>query len=58
MSNSSQGLQLFWVCTPPRESIPAIRPSVPLYRVGEPLQRGRRAGLQERSTLTATTATS
>ena len=42
MSNSSQGLQLFWVCTPPRESIPAIRPSVPLYRVGEPLQRGRR----------------
>jgi len=42
MNISAQDLQLVWVFNPPRETIPAVRPSVPLYRVGEPLQRGRR----------------
>jgi len=42
MSISAQDLDLFWVLDAPRTSIPASRPVVPLYRVGEPLQRGRR----------------
>ena len=42
MNLPSQDLQLFWVSNPPRKTIPAIRPSVPRYRVGEPLQHGRR----------------
>ena len=42
MSISAQDLDLFWVSNAPRMSIPASRPLVPLYRVGEPLQRGRR----------------
>src|SRR5271166_4940761 len=42
MNISAQDLELFWVFNAPRKSIPASRPLVPLYRVGEPLQRGRR----------------
>ncbi len=42
MSISAQDLDLFWVSNAPRKFIPASRPLVPLYRVGEPLQRGRR----------------
>src|SRR5208283_3144350 len=42
MNTSSQNLKLFWVSNALRESIPARRTLVPLYRVGEALQRGRR----------------
>ncbi len=42
MNIPSQDLQPFWKSNPLRTPFPAIRPSVPLYRVGEPLQRGRR----------------
>ncbi len=41
MSVSADELKLFWVFNAPRESFSAARPCVPLYRVGEPLQRGR-----------------
>jgi hypothetical protein len=37
-----QNLDLLWVSNAPRRSGPANRPLVPVYRVGEPLQRGRR----------------
>jgi hypothetical protein len=42
MNLSSQDLELYWLSNAPRKSIPASRPLVPVYRVGEPLQRGRR----------------
>jgi hypothetical protein len=42
MKISSQDFELFWVSNAPRRSIPTSRPVVPVYRVGEPLQRGRR----------------
>ena len=42
MSTPSVDLELFWVPNGPRKSFSANRPLVPLYRVGEPFQRGRR----------------
>jgi hypothetical protein len=42
MSNSPNDLELFWVSNALGKSVPASRPLVPLYRVGEPLQHGRR----------------
>ena len=43
MNISSEDLDLFWVSNASRrKSIPASRPLVPRYRVGEPLLRGRR----------------
>jgi hypothetical protein len=37
-----QDLDPFWMSKAPRHCTPTNRPLVPLYRVGEPLQRGRR----------------
>src|SRR5262245_20091707 len=39
---TSQVFDLFWVAGSPRPYLPVSRPQVPVYRVGEPLQRGRR----------------
>ena len=38
----SQDIDLFWMSKAPRHCPPPKRPLVPVYRVGEPLQRGRR----------------
>jgi len=38
----SQDLDLFWMSKPPRPCTPPDRRSIPVYRVGEPLQPGRR----------------
>lgn len=43
MTMSSQDLKLFWVPNTLRTSMTTRRTSVPRYRVGEPLQRGRRS---------------
>jgi hypothetical protein len=42
MKISCQDLELFWVTKTPVRSRSACYPVVPVYRVGEPLQRGRR----------------
>jgi hypothetical protein len=42
MKVSYQDLELFWVTNSPPRYLSASQPIVPVYRVGEPLQRGRR----------------
>jgi hypothetical protein len=42
MKISCQDLELFWVSSAPARSRSTCYPVVPVYRVGEPLQRGRR----------------
>ena len=42
MRFSSQDIELLWIPNAPRQIPAAGRPVVPVYRVGEPLQRGRR----------------
>ncbi len=42
MNLPSQDFDMFWVSCATRKPVPPSRPVVPVYRVGEPLQRGRR----------------
>lgn len=43
MKMTSQDLDLFWLPNSPAPYLPTARTSVPAYRVGEPLLRGRRS---------------